>query len=195
MATSRQHSANRKNATKSTGPITRQGKRRSSQNAVRHGLASEVPAEDVFRWYKVIRNDTEGLPDPFRDTELDRTAFRLARAEARLQKTRRAEEAVLKGYLAFVSSPDEERDRLVAHFEKDDDPVLRRAAKFMHEAPSRNKAHFMRELRILARYRAEAEAGRSNALQSWIEAIEREKTQNPETKPIWGSSALAELNQ
>jgi hypothetical protein len=40
MASDRQIAANRKNAKKSTGPLSEAGKRRSSKNAVRHGLAS-----------------------------------------------------------------------------------------------------------------------------------------------------------
>src|SRR6185437_8187195 len=42
--------ANRRNALKSTGPQTDEGKQRASQNAVRHGLTAEtviVPLEDA----------------------------------------------------------------------------------------------------------------------------------------------------
>jgi hypothetical protein len=50
MASSRQIEANRRNALKSTGPRTQNGKMNSRQNAVRHGLTAEtvvVPIEDV----------------------------------------------------------------------------------------------------------------------------------------------------
>ena len=50
MTSIRQIEANRRNALRSTGPKTEEGKQRASQNAVRHGLTAEtviVPLEDA----------------------------------------------------------------------------------------------------------------------------------------------------
>jgi hypothetical protein len=47
MTSFRQIEANRRNALKSTGPTTEDGKRRSRQNALRHGLSAETVVEIV----------------------------------------------------------------------------------------------------------------------------------------------------
>jgi len=47
MTSFRQVAANQRNAQKSTGPKTEEGKRQSRRNAIRHGLCAETVIETV----------------------------------------------------------------------------------------------------------------------------------------------------
>jgi hypothetical protein len=49
MTSDRQVAANRRNAKKSRGPISVSGKRRSRENALRHGLATSVDRDPLLR--------------------------------------------------------------------------------------------------------------------------------------------------
>ncbi|MCP5118165.1 MAG: hypothetical protein GY953_45710, partial [bacterium] len=72
MATTKQRNANRQNAKKSTGPRTHEGKRRVSQNALKHGLSASkvvIPGEDVADYERLRDGFVEAL-EPRDEVEL-----------------------------------------------------------------------------------------------------------------------------
>ncbi len=96
MTTLRQIEANRRNALKSTGPRTEDGKRRSRRNALRHGLAAETVVEiledvdDYKRFESAVISDYE--PRSAVEREL---VLRLASLLWRLRRATALETALL----------------------------------------------------------------------------------------------------
>ena len=90
MTSLRQIEANRRNARLSTGPISEEGKRRSRQNAVRHGLTAETvidaleDAEDYAAFEMAIATDFEAETAVERELvlRLASVLWRLRRATA-----------------------------------------------------------------------------------------------------------------
>jgi hypothetical protein len=103
MASQGQIAANRQNARKSTGPRSRGGKTRASQNALRHGLSTPFQANAAQT--KMIEKLAKQIAGPLHD----RIALDLARAAAiaafELARVRQAKAQLIKGASGSVDLP------------------------------------------------------------------------------------------
>jgi hypothetical protein len=97
MTSFRQIEANRRNAQRSTGPVTEEGKRRSRQNAVRHGLTAETvidaleDADDYAAFELTVTADYDAQSAVERELVL-----RLASLLWRLRRTTTIESGLFK---------------------------------------------------------------------------------------------------
>src|ERR1700758_2703419 len=90
MSSVRQIEANRRNALLSTGPLTEEGKKKSRQNAVRHGLTAETvigaleDAEDYAAFEMAVTADYDAQSAAERELVLRLASllWRLRRATA-----------------------------------------------------------------------------------------------------------------
>jgi hypothetical protein len=98
MASERQIAANRRNAQKSTGPRSASGRKRSGQNALRHGLARPVSLADFEKQVEdLARQISEGSDDPA-TLALARIA---AEAELELSRIRQVRKAIIERSMIF----------------------------------------------------------------------------------------------
>ena len=115
MASHRQRDANRRNAQKSTGPRTVEGKRKVALNAVKHGLLSEqvvLPNEDEHEFVDFRRRLKDAL-SPVGELE-EMLLGTIAASAWRLRRVIRVERGLFVAYIAENARPtaakeDEER--------------------------------------------------------------------------------------
>jgi len=147
VATERQIAANRANSKRSTGPKSRGGKRRASQNAYRHGLAGGGPVGSdwtarVEQQARDIVDSTRGKIDLFH-------ARSIAQAQQEVLRARSISTAVVRNALAthvsggaISSSPDRSpQDNVGAGAIELAVPLLRVLDRYEHRAlAKRNRA-------------------------------------------------------
>src|SRR3954452_4097773 len=98
MATAKQIAANRRNAEKSTGPKTEEGKNRTRLNSLKHGLGAihvPLPHEDPNEYTHALT----GLMETWQpaNAQEQMLVHNIASAYLRMQRTSRFEASILNG--------------------------------------------------------------------------------------------------
>lgn len=132
MATKLQVAANRSNARKSTGPKTREGRRRSSQNGVLHGLNQPPPHELVLKYLGPYAQEYCVDTSEAHQTDLGRALLAIATADAQIDRV----------LTVIANAPTHEDERERAEFWMDfmltfprrsgQDPIYQQAIKLIH---------------------------------------------------------------
>jgi hypothetical protein len=100
VTSEKQIAANRRNATRSTGPVTAEGKARASRNALRHGFSRPVsPASSVATGIEEFARQLVG--DTVSPTELN-LASEVAEAQSDLSRIYRERQRLLEVMVAGV---------------------------------------------------------------------------------------------
>lgn len=148
MASERQIEANRKNARRSTGPTTDQGKARSSRNALRHGLSRRAPHDNAGceALTRVLLDWLEQEAPSIDPTDVVSAKLELARVRA-------ARHALLA---AFLKAPDAKMRKRLRGLERYERAAFARQRRMMRGAGAHgadfksNKAQPMRKPRAQA---------------------------------------------
>lgn len=159
MTTAAQLHSNRANAPQSTGPISAAGRRKSSQNARRHGLAGEPNAEDISAMAEVI---FDGI---WPEVGTDHYAAGMALAMAEVRRRHAAQH--LRDVEEDLANPDPDVDDLSRRVEAimaDVGADTKREGRRILASFKRTTANASAERHRLAlRYLSEAEAQASKA--------------------------------
>ncbi|MCP3409923.1 hypothetical protein [Bradyrhizobium sp. CCGB01] len=113
MASIRQIEANRSNARRSTGPKTAGGKARSSQNALRHGLARSAITDAAE-----AENFAVAIASGLGHQVTPASAMALARSKLALLRLRSLRQAMLSALLADPTPTDLKRFQRLERYER-----------------------------------------------------------------------------
>lgn len=178
--------SNRANASKSTGPRTRDGLERAAQNARRHGLTVEVGSgPEVLQMYRIIREDPAAILDIVNPGTVGSAALALARAEVAVDRAlaalheRDAEITRLKADGQFSGTPEERAREILLDdlgLGRDAPEEARQVACDLLEISGNLRAadplsEALRARRVVLRYLRDAENFRGRALSEWLLAV------------------------
>ena len=180
MSSSRRRSANWRNAQRSTGPRSQVGKAVSARNARRHGLTGKPSRADVGFFFRSLMGrsqpgDLAPIPD-----EKNRTALRLAEAEAQLKRVVEAEQYTTeKLYEVELNRSKHEQMvqnlALVLDFLPDGmDEMTERYCALSLRGYEKERQGWRHDLRVMARYRNEAEARVRKMRKAFLGVLEPE---------------------
>jgi hypothetical protein len=121
MASERQIEANRRNARNSAGPRSKSGKKRASQNALRHGLTKPISSAEFDREVEMLARQIAG--DTEDKIKIER-ACDAAEAELELARVRRVKVGLIERVAALgrfdvpklFQSPKDELAAIMLHF-------------------------------------------------------------------------------
>jgi hypothetical protein len=99
VASERQIEANRRNASKSTGPRSESGKKRSGHNAYRHGCSLSLPSSSAIE--KEIDKLSRKIAGPTKSEAVLHWARDAAEAEFELERIRKIKVALIERALAL----------------------------------------------------------------------------------------------
>ncbi len=195
MASEAQVLANRRNAEKSTGPRTVEGKAVASQNAVRHGLLAErcvIRTEDPEE-FDAFREQMLGELDPAGPIETV-LAERIVSLSWRLKRAERMQNEALDCLLAQDGVDSGGESGELGSFEQAGDPALGRVAvkDFGHERALERLMVYERRIEH-SLYRTMNELHRMKLLRPFdadeiatTKALAATVRQPGETNPMWG---------
>jgi len=178
MTSPGQAASNRSNAEKSTGPKTRRGRKKSSQNARKHGLTAPITVTEVERYWRIIVNDALRDFPPEPADPKDRIAMRLAAAEAQVARANAFEEIIEKSaaepppkietQMLHEVSVDLANAALHGGMSREDMEMKLALYQFIFAVKDDRKRTTRKNRSLAARYINEAEARRHKALKEWV---------------------------